>query len=120
MFLGPDGLVQLQVLKELATLSWVQLVDLSSAVSKVLQTLMNLDSLVVPDKTQYRIFFSNASTVRSATTGVIAARRDDAYEFGDLRGIRPSSTDFIVDAGTSFVLHGSTDGYVYRQERQRL
>ena len=28
---------------------------------KVLQTLMNLTSVVVPDKTQYRIFFSNAN-----------------------------------------------------------
>ena len=65
---------------------------------------------------RYRIFFSNASTVRSATTGVIAARRGDAYEFGDLRGIRPSCTDFIVDAGESIVLHGEYDGYVYRQE----
>ena len=47
---------------------------------------------------------------------MIAARRGDAYEFGDLRGIRPSSTDFIVDAGESIVLHGEYDGYVYRQE----
>ena len=42
VFLGQTDSEQLQVLKELATLSWVQLADLYNAVSKVLLTLMNL------------------------------------------------------------------------------
>ena len=73
------------------------------------------DSVVVPNKTQYRIFFSNSGVTRSNTTGVVAVRKEN-YEFADLRGIRPSCTDFIVDAGESIVLHGEYDGYVYRQE----
>ena len=55
---GQTDSEQLQVLKELATLSWVQLVDLSSAVSG-LTDVDEFDNVVVPDKTQYRIFFSN-------------------------------------------------------------
>ena len=39
------------------------------------------------------------------------------YEFGDTLGIRASATDSTVVAGTSFVLHGDFDGYVYRQEQ---
>lgn len=74
------------------------------------------DSVVVPDKTQYRIFFSNADVTRGNTTGVIAVRKQN-YEFADLRGIRPSCTDFIVEDGESIVLHGEYDGYVYRQEK---
>ena len=74
------------------------------------------DSVVIPDKTQYRIFFSNASVTRGNTTGVIAVRKQN-YEFADLRGIRPSCTDFIIDEGESIVLHGEYDGYVYRQEQ---
>ena len=73
------------------------------------------DSVVVPNKTQYRIFFSNSGVTRPNTTGVVAVRKEN-YEFADLRGIRPSCTDFIVDAGESIVLHGEYDGYVYRQE----
>jgi hypothetical protein len=73
------------------------------------------DSVVIPDKTQYRIFFSNANVTRGNTTGVIAVRKQQ-YEFADLRGIRPSCTDFIVSSGESIVLHGEYDGYVYRQE----
>jgi len=48
---------------------------------------------------------------------VIAVRKGDAYEFSDLKGIRPSSTDFVVTGGESIVLHGDYDGYVYRQEQ---
>ena len=73
------------------------------------------DSVVVPNKTQYRIFFSNSNVTQANTTGVVAVRKEN-YEFADLRGIRPSCTDFIVDAGESIVLHGEYDGYVYRQE----
>ena len=73
------------------------------------------DSVVVPNKTQYRIFFSNSGVTRPNTTGIVAVRKEN-YEFADLRGIRPSCTDFIVDAGESIVLHGEYDGYVYRQE----
>ena len=74
------------------------------------------ESVVVPDKTQYRIFFSNSATSRTNTTGLIAVRKEN-YEFSDLRGIRPSCTDSIVNAGESIVLHGEFDGYVYRQEQ---
>ena len=73
------------------------------------------DSVVVPNKTQYRIFFSNSSVTQANTTGVIAVRKEN-YEFADIRGIRPSCTDFIVDSGESIVVHGEYDGYVYRQE----
>ena len=53
---------------------------------------------------------------RANITGVIAVRKQN-YEFADLRGIRPSCTDFIVEDGESIVLHGEYDGYVYRQEK---
>jgi hypothetical protein len=75
------------------------------------------DSVVVPDKTQYRIFFSKSATVRASTAGVIAVRKGNDYEFADIKGIRPSSTDSVVAAGESIVLHGEFDGYVYRQEQ---
>jgi hypothetical protein len=101
VFLGPDGLRTVAGTERIGD---VELGTISRPVQRRFQGLTDVDE------------FSNANTVRSATTGVITARRGDAYEFGDLRGIRPSSTDFIVDAGESIVLHGEYDGYVYRQE----
>ncbi|MEC8482969.1 MAG: hypothetical protein VXY99_04035, partial [Pseudomonadota bacterium] len=98
----------------------VELGTISRPVQKRFQELTDVDeftSLVIPDKTQYRIFFSNASTVRASTEGIICVRRGEGYEFGDTLGIRASATDSTVVAGTSFILHGDFDGYVYRQEQ---
>jgi hypothetical protein len=39
------------------------------------------------------------------------------FEFSEMRGIRPASTDSFVSAGNVIVLHGGyATGYVYRQE----
>jgi hypothetical protein len=115
IFLGPDGLRTVAGTEKIGD---VELGTISRQVQPRFEGLTDVDefdSVVVPDKTQYRIFFSNANITRGNTTGVIAVRKQ-TYEFADLRGIRPSSTDFIVDQGESIVLHGEYDGYVYRQE----
>ena len=39
------------------------------------------------------------------------------FEFAELRGIKPSSTDTFVEEGNVLVLHGGFDGYIYRQEK---
>jgi len=117
VFLGPDGL---RTVAGTAKIGDVELGTISRAVQERFEGLSDVDefdSVVIPDKTQYRIFFSNASTPRSTTTGVICVRKGDVYEFADIKGIRSSSTDNVVVAGSSIVIHGDFDGYVYRQEQ---
>lgn len=117
VFLGPDGLRTVAGTEKIGD---VELGTISRAVQKRFQQLTDVDeftSVVIPDKTQYRIFFSNASTVRASTEGIICVRRGEGYEFGDTLGIRASATDSTVVAGNTFVLHGDFDGYVYRQEQ---
>ena len=117
VFLGPDGLRTVAGTEKIGD---VELGTISRPVQKRFQELTDVDeftSVVIPDKTQYRIFFSNAATVRASTEGIICVRRGDGYEFGDTLGIRASATDSTVVAGTSFILHGDFDGYVYRQEQ---
>jgi len=117
VFLGPDGLRTVAGTERIGD---VELGTISRPVQKRFQELTDVDeftSLVIPDKTQYRIFFSNASTARAATEGIICVRRGEGYEFGDTLGIRASATDSTVVAGTSFILHGDFDGFVYRQEQ---
>jgi len=116
IFLGPDGLRTVAGTEKIGD---VELGTISRQVQPRFEGLTDVDefdSVVVPDKTQYRIFFSNANITRANTTGVAAVRKQ-AYEFADIRGIRPSSTDSVVDEGESIVLHGEYDGYVYRQEQ---
>lgn len=117
VFLGPDGL---RTVAGTAKIGDVELGTISRPVQKRFQELTDVDeftSLVIPDKTQYRIFFSNAATARASTEGIICVRRGEGYEFGDTLGIRASATDSTVVAGTSFILHGDFDGFVYRQEQ---
>ena len=117
VFLGPDGLRTVAGTEKIGD---VELGTISRPVQKRFQELTDVDeftSVVIPDKTQYRIFFSNASTVRASTEGIICVRRGEGYEFGDTLGIRASATDSTVVAGTSFILHGDFDGFVYRQEQ---
>ena len=117
IFLGPDGL---RTVAGTANIGDVELGTISRQVQERFAGVSDVDeftSVVIPDKTQYRIFFSNSNTVRSKTTGVICVKKTDGYEFADVLGIRPSCTDFITVSGESIVVHGEFDGFVYRQEQ---
>jgi len=75
-------------------------------------------SVVIPDRTQYRIFFTKSTVAQNSTKGVICVLKGQSFEFAETRGIRPSSTDSFVKAGNVIVLHGDfSNGYVYRQEQ---
>jgi hypothetical protein len=117
VFLGPDGLRTVAGTERIGD---VELGTISRQIQQRFEGLNDVaeyDSVIIPDKTQYRLFFSDTDITRNNTKGVIAVRKGDAYEFSDLKGIRPSSTDFVVTGGESIVLHGDYDGYVYRQEQ---
>jgi hypothetical protein len=76
------------------------------------------EAVVVPDKTQYRIFFvNNSSRNRAATKGVIAYRGAQGYSYSETLGIQPACTDSLSEQGSVYVLHGGFDGYIYRQEQ---
>lgn len=117
VFLGPDGL---RTIAGTERIDDVELGTISRVIQRRFTDLSDVDefdSVVIPNKTQYRIFFSNSNVTRGNTNGVICVRKGDAYEFADTRGIRPSCTDYIVSDGDSIVVHGEYDGYVYRQEQ---
>ena len=117
VFLGPDGLRTVAGTEKIGD---VELGTISRQVKPRFESLTDVDefdSLVIPDKTQYRLFFSNANTTRALTKGIIGVRKQNGYEYADMLGIRPSCTDYIVAQGESIILHGEYDGYVYRQEK---
>ena len=117
VFLGPDGL---RTVAGTDRIGDVELGTISRQIQERFTGLSDVDefdSVVIPDKTQYRLFFSKSSITRGNTKGVMCVRKGDSYEFADLKGIAPSCTDFAVAQGTSYILHGGFDGYVYRQEQ---
>ena len=115
VFLGRDGL------RTVAGTEKINDVELGTVSGNVKELFDDTDvdefeSVVIPGKTQYRLFKSVAGTLQSTTAGVIAVRKQQGFEFATIKGIKPSSTDSFTAQGETFVLHGGFDGYVYRQE----
>ena len=119
IFLGPDGL---RTVAGTARIGDVELGTISSNVQSLfdenLSNASEFQSVVIPDRTQYRIFFTKTGTASNVTKGVICVLKGQTFEFAELRGIRPASTDSFVKSGNVIVLRGDfANGYVYRQEQ---
>ena len=118
IFLGPDGL---RTIAGTARIGDVELGTISSNVQSIFRENIsaseNFTSLVIPDKTQYRIFFSKEGGAQAATLGVICVLKGQNFEFSQIKGIRPNCTDSVVEAGNVIPVHGGFDGYIYRQDQ---
>ena len=118
IFLGPDGL---RTVAGTARIGDVELGTISTNVQSIFDANIIdselFDSIVIPDKTQYRIFFCKDGTSQGSTQGIICVKKGNGFEFSKIRGIKPASTDTFIKAGNVKVLHGSFDGYVYTQEK---
>ena len=118
IFLGPDGL---RTIAGTARIGDVELGTISSNVQTLFRENLgdsgSFTSLVIPDKTQYRIFFSKAGGAQKATTGVICVLKGQTFEFSKMKGIRPACTDSVVESGNVIPIHGGFDGFIYRQDQ---
>ena len=118
IFLGPDGL------RTVAGTAKIGDVELGT-ISKNVQGLFDknivdaslFESVTIPDKTQYRLFFTKATNGESRTRGVICVMKETGFEFSETLGIKPACTDSFVTSGDVIVIHGSFDGFIYRQEK---
>jgi len=117
IFLAPDGL---RTVAGTTRIGDVELGTISTPVQSVFNdntaNAAGFRSLVIPNKTQYRVFFTKSGTVQAATEGVATSLRGQAFEFAQLKGIRPTSTDTVSTTTDTVVIHGGDGGYVYRQE----
>jgi len=117
IFLGPDGL---RTVAGTAKIGDVELGTISTNVQPIFDDQIDdavaFESIVIPDKTQYRIFFTKEGQADSLTKGVICVRKGQGYEFSETKGMKPACTDTVVDVGDVIVLHGDFTGFVNRQE----
>ena len=118
IFLGPDGL---RTIAGTARIGDVELGTISSNVQSIfndnIASASEFDSVVITDKTQYRIFFTKSNVGENQTKGVICVLKGQKFEFSEIQGIRPACTDSFVSEGNVIVLHGAySTGYIYRQE----
>ena len=119
IFLGPDGL---RTVAGTARIGDVELGTISSSVQSIfndnIADASEFESVVITDKTQYRIFFTKSTVAENQTKGIICVLKGTKFEFSELVGMRPACTDSFVSEGNVIVLHGAySTGYIYRQEQ---
>jgi hypothetical protein len=121
IFLAADGL---RTVAGTARIGDVELGTISIPVQSFfndnIMNASNFVSLVVPNKTQYRLFFTKTGTAQSSTEGVLCSLRGQTFEFAKIKGIRPTATDTVPTTSAvvppTIVIHGGEGGYIYRQE----
>ena len=98
IFLGPDGL---RTVAGTARIGDVEIGTISANVQSIfddnLSSASEFQSVVIPDRTQYRIFFSKDGTGQNSTKGIACVLKGQSFEFSELRGIKPASTDSFVN-----------------------
>jgi len=117
IFLGPDGLRTVAATErigdtELGTISK----NIQSIFDEQISNSVDFDSVVIPDKTQYRIFFNKTGQSAALSKGVTCVLKKEGFEFSELKGFKTTCTDTFVETGDVIVLHGDINGFVQRQE----
>jgi hypothetical protein len=77
--------------------------------------LNGLSSVVIRKKSQFRIFFSAAES-QGIIGGIRAQQEGFAFEFGQILGIEATCASSGYLGQYEFVIHGTSDGKVHRQE----
>jgi len=120
IFLAPDGL---RTIAGTARIGDVELGTISKQIQQRINEVGfdNISSVVIRNKSQYRLFYPTTGGVESACKGIIGVIKANpqgqiGWEYSDLRGLKPSSCDSGFISGSETIVHGGYDGYVYKQE----
>jgi len=117
VFLSPDGI------RTVAGTVRIDDVELSS-VSRQIQSIVNniaknsntyvIDSVVLRNKSQYRLFYTTTTENSAAAKGIIGSLTSEGFAWAETKGIqcRAVSSGFS-SAGIEKVYHGDSDGYIY-------
>ena len=122
VFLAPDGL---RTIAGTDRIDDIELGTVSKQIQKRINeiTTHNINSVVIRNKSQYRLFFpTSTSQAEDSSRGLLSVIKANpntgqlGFEYGDVKGLKVSSTDSAFISGTETILSGGYDGYVYKQE----
>ena len=120
LFLSPDGL---RTIAATARIGDVELGTVSKPIQRRIQEIGfdNVSSVIVRNKSQYRIFYPKTGAATADSKGILATLRrtpdgNIGYEYADLVGLKPSAMDSGFISNTEYIIEGGYDGYVRRQE----
>ena len=117
IFLAPDGL---RTVAGTARIGDVELGTVSKAIQPIItdlaETINNfvISSVVIREKSQYRLFYTNTSLNKNQQRGIIGTLRPNGFQWSETRALE------VTEIGSGFnengieeYYHGDTDGYVY-------
>jgi len=121
IFLSADGLRTIAGTERIGD---VELGTISKQIQQRIDdiTLDNITSLVIRNKSQYRLFYPITTGSETSAKGIIGVIKTNpntgqlGYEYADMEGIKVSSTDSDFIVNTETIINGGYDGYVYLQE----
>ena len=120
VFLAPDGLRTIAGTEKIGD---VELGTVSKQIQPRLEGVSTdrISSLVIRNKTQYRLFFPTDAQLASAALGIIGVIKAGVeggigWEDADLKGIKPACAASGFISGVETILHGGYDGYIHKQE----
>jgi len=121
MFLGPDGLRLLSGTDRIGDFGLaVVSKTIQSEFTNFLSSNTSFSSVVIREKSQYRLFGYNTNTSQRSSQGILgtqfSGQGGEGMAWAELRGIRAytSASRFFQNAET--IVFANDDGYLYRME----
>lgn len=116
-FVGPDGIRSLGATEkigdfELATVSK----PIQTEVTNFVNRNTSFSSIVIREKSQYRLFGFGANITRDAAQGVLGTQTQQGISWAETRGIRAYVADSNYNGSTELIVFAHSDGYVYQLE----
>ena len=117
VFLAPDGI---RTVAGTARIGDVELGTVSKAIQPILREVAtNIDnfqitSIVLREKSQYRLFYTNVNAVATGQKGIIGTLRPNGFEWSETKGLEVTEIGSGFDTtGIEKYYHGNNSGYVF-------
>ena len=127
VFLAPDGIRPLGATMRIGD---VQIASVSRQIQPLISgnritSFSNICSSYVPSLSVYRLYYNDSLVPTQDARGVsgsvirgdVPTPAGGSWEWAEITGIKPFTTDSGYLAEEEFIIFGGWDGYVYRQER---
>jgi len=117
LFLAPDGI---RTVAGTARIGDIELGTVSKAIQPELNVLaqsinsFRITSVVIREKSQYRLFYTNLSAAASGQKGIIGTLRQNGFEWSETKGLEVTEIGSGFDSnGIEKYYHGNNTGYIY-------
>jgi hypothetical protein len=119
IFLAPDGF---RTVAGTARIGDVELGTISQAIQPIINEILNTEdlqfsSVIIRDKSQYRMFYSADTQSTAGSKGIIGTLRPNGFEWSETLGIQaPAIASGFDSSGVEKFYHGDRDGYIYNHD----